>query len=55
MKNKKMMQNVKLSLSIDREFFELLKRNAQKDYVKVSTWVKQLLKRNLLENNNEIK
>jgi len=52
---KKDLPNVKLSLSLDRGFFDLIKKRSQQDYVKVSTWVKQFLKRNLLENNNEIK
>ena len=45
-------QNVKMNLSLDKEFYELLQENAKQDYVKVATWTKQFLMKNLLEKNN---
>ncbi len=45
-------QNVKMNLSLEKDFYELLQERAKKDYVKVATWTKQLLKKSLLEKNN---
>lgn len=45
-------QNVKMNLSLEKDFYELLKARAEKDYVKVATWTKQFLMRSLLEKNN---
>ena len=52
MKKLKNKQTVKMNLSIDKDFYELLQEKAQKDYVRVSTWVKQYLKKGLLDKNN---
>ena len=52
MKKRKNQQTVKMNLSIDKDFYGLLQENARKDYMRVSTWVKQFLMRNLLEKNN---
>ncbi len=41
-----------MNLSIDKDFYGLLQENARKDYMRVSTWVKQFLMRNLLDKNN---
>ncbi len=38
-------QKVKMNLSIDKEFFDLLRQKADDDYMKVSTWTMQFLKR----------
>jgi hypothetical protein len=43
---------VKMNLTIDPEFYELLEKNAQKDYSRVSTWTKQYLMKNLLGKND---
>ena len=43
---------VKMNLTIDPEFYELLKKNASKDFVKVSTWTKQYLMKSLLHKEN---
>ncbi|MGD0340499.1 MAG: hypothetical protein ABSA76_02150 [Bacteroidales bacterium] len=43
---------VKMNLSLDKDFYELLQDRAKDDYVKVATWTKQFLMRNLLEKNN---
>jgi len=52
MKKIKKQQVVKMNLSLEREFYELLQEKAKKDYVRVATWVKQYLMKNLLEKNN---
>ncbi len=52
MKKIKNQEIVKINLSLEREFYELLKAHAKKDYVKVATWTKQFLMKNLLEKNN---
>jgi len=43
---------VKMNLSLDRDFYELLQTRAKNDYVKVATWTKQYLMKCLLEKNN---
>ena len=48
-------QIVKMNLSLEQDFYELLQDRARKDYVRVSTWVKQYLKKGLLENNSDSK
>ena len=53
MKKIKKQQVVKMNLSLEREFFELLQEKAKKDYVRVATWVKQYLMKSLLEKNND--
>lgn len=54
MKNKdlKKIPMVKMNLTIDKEFYALLKEQASKDYAMVSTWTKQFLMKNLLTKNN---
>ena len=42
-----------MNLSLEKDFYELLQDRAQKDYMRVSTWVKQYLKKGLLENNSD--
>jgi hypothetical protein len=44
-------KQVKLNLSLDDEFYQFLKKNAEHDFVKVATWTKQYLKRHLLQIN----
>ena len=44
---------VKMNLSLDKDFYELLQENAKKNYVKVATWTKQYLMKCLLEKNND--
>lgn len=53
MKKIKNQQIVKMNLSLEKDFYELLQANAKKDYVRVATWTKQYLKKNLLEKNND--
>jgi predicted DNA-binding ribbon-helix-helix protein len=52
MKKMKNTQNVKMNLSLERNFYELLQERAKNDYVKVATWTKQYLMKGLLEKNN---
>ena len=52
MKRIKKQPNVKMNLSLERDFYELLQERAKNDYVNVATWTNQYLKRNLLEKNN---
>jgi hypothetical protein len=52
MKRMKNTQNVKMNLSLERDFYELLQQRAKNDYVKVATWTKQYLMKGLLEKNN---
>jgi len=52
MKRLKKTANVKMNLSLERDFYELLQEKAKKDYVKVATWTKQYLMKCLLEKNN---
>ena len=40
-------ENVKMNLTLKKEFFELIKEKAEKDHLKTATWVKQFLIRNL--------
>ena len=51
MKKIKNKQVVKMNISLERDFYKLLQDKANKDYVRVATWVKQYLMKNLLENN----
>ncbi len=46
---------VKMNLSIEPKFYELLKNNAQNSYIPVSTWVQQFLKKNLLQDKTSAK
>lgn len=52
MKKVKKTPNVKMNLSLERDFYDLLQEKAKNDYVKLATWVKQYLKKSLLEKNN---
>lgn len=52
MKRLKKPTNVKMNLSLQRDFYELLQEKAKSDYVKVATWTKQYLMKCLLEKNN---
>ena len=52
MKRLKKTPNVKMNLSLERDFYELLQKKAKNDYVKVATWTKQYLMKCLLEKNN---
>jgi hypothetical protein len=49
MKEVKNTKNVKMNLSIPPEFYQVLQQNAKQDYVRVATWTKQFLMKNLGE------
>lgn len=40
-------KNVKMNLTLSKEFYQVLQDNAKSDYVKVATWTKQFLMKNL--------
>jgi len=48
-------RNVKINLSIDQEFFRLLQREAEKEHLKVSTFIKWFLNKHLLHQNKPAK
>lgn len=52
MKKIKKTPNVKMNLSLDRDFYQLLQERAKNDYMRVATWTKQYLMKCLLEKNN---
>ena len=43
---------VKINLSLDKDFYDLIQRNAELNYVRPATWVKQQLMRSILGKNN---
>lgn len=45
---------IKMSLSLDKDFYDLIQHNARLNYIKPSTWVKQVLMRCILKNNDDI-
>ncbi len=47
-----MKKQVKMNLTLDRDFYDLLKEKATQDYMKVATWTKRFLIKNLLGKNN---
>jgi len=47
MRKIKKAKNVKMNLTLSQEFYDLLQQNASEDYVKVATWTKQFLMKNL--------
>lgn len=51
-------KKIKINLSFDPSFFEILTRKAKKNYVSTSTYIRQFLMKSILENNtkyNEMK
>jgi predicted HicB family RNase H-like nuclease len=40
----------RVNLTIDNEFYTLLKKKADEDFIKLGTWVKQFLKQNVKNN-----
>ena len=44
---------VKMNLSLDKDFHDIIKRNADLNYVRPATWVKQVLMRSVLGKNND--
>jgi len=52
MEKVKKVKTFRVNLALDSDFYQLIKKTAQADYVKVATWVKQYLKKSLLDKNN---
>lgn len=48
-------KHVKMNLCIDKEFFDLLQEKADDEFMRVSTWTKWFLMKNLLDNNKKVK
>ena len=44
---------IKMNLSLDKDFYDIIKRNAELNYVRPATWVKQQLMRAVLGKNND--
>ncbi len=42
-------KNIKMNLTIDANFYQTLQKLAEKDHLKVSTWTKQFLMRQVEE------
>lgn len=55
MRKFKQKKNVKMNLTLSPEFYDLLQQNAREDYVKVATWTKQFLMKNLIGDKPEKK
>ena len=47
-------QQVRLTLSIDRDFFEVLEQSAHRDFLKVATFVKRHLMKTITPNSTEV-
>lgn len=45
------MKTVKMNLTLDREFYQLLKKHAANDFMKVATWTKHYLMKSLVTKN----
>jgi len=44
-------QNVKMNLTLTKEFYSVLQQSAKNDFMKTATWTKQFLMKNLIEKN----
>ena len=44
-----------MNLTLEQDFYNLLKQHAEKDFMLISTWTKQFLKKNLLTNYKDVK
>ena len=53
MTTKQKLERVKINLTLEKEFYDLLLFEAAQDYMKVATWTKQLLMKSLLGNNKD--
>ena len=53
MTTKQKLERVKMNLTLEKEFYDRLLELAEQDYLRVATWTKQYLKKQLLEDNNE--
>ena len=55
MKKTKKTPNVKMNLTLSKEFYQMLQDKAKSDYMRVATWTKQFLMKNLLSHKTESK
>ncbi len=51
MKKPRKVKSIKLNITLDKDFFNLLQEKARADYMRISTKAKQLLYKALLEKN----
>lgn len=54
-KEKKHNEVEKINLTLPSNFYEIIKTKADKEYVKVTTWVRQFLMKTILTNKDETK
>lgn len=52
MKKSKKEEVVKLTLTLKKDFYNLIQQKAEDEFLKVATYIRRLLKQNLLEKNN---
>ncbi|WP_320112051.1 hypothetical protein [Draconibacterium orientale] len=52
MKKSKEQEVVKLTLTLKKDFYDLIQQKAEDEFLKVATYIRRLLKQNLLEKNN---
>lgn len=55
MTTRQKLERVKMNLTLEKEFYDFLLEQAEQDYMRVATWTKQYLKKNLLPNNKASK
>lgn len=48
---KKKLERIKMNLTLEKEFYDLLLEQAEADYMRTSTWVTRYLKQQLLKTN----
>lgn len=46
-------QNVRMNLTMDWDFYQVLKKHAANDFMKVATWTKQYLMKSLFDKNKD--
>lgn len=52
MKKSKKQEVVKLTLTLKKDFYDLIQQKAEDEFLKVATYIRRLLKQNLLDKNN---
>jgi hypothetical protein len=53
MKNMNKKQKIKINLSLDPDFFDIISRRARKNYVSTSNYIRHYLMSNILENKSK--
>ncbi len=48
-------KHVKMNICLNRDFFNLLQQQADNDFMRVSTWTRWYLMKNLLDGNKNLK